>query len=77
MTVPPHGGPVALSAAVPQTMSMSNPLLTVLETPAFARRADNLDAIFIYGKGEQADRTRAVAGVAAGIKAAAKARRTA
>ena len=118
---------------------MGNSLLTVLETPAFARRAEKLlsaeerdelilylaanpeagdeipgtggvrkvrfaakgkgksggarviyyyfdqdnplYAIFIYGKGEQAnltpDQTRAVAGLAAGIKAAAKARRKA
>lgn len=39
-----------------------------------------LYAVFIYGKGEQAnltpDQTKAVAGFAAGIKATAKARRT-
>jgi len=46
----------------------------------FFDRENPLYAVFIYGKGEQAnltpDQTRAVAGFAAGIKAAAKARRT-
>jgi hypothetical protein len=46
----------------------------------FFDRANPLYAVFIYGKGEQADlspdQVKAVAGFAAGIKATAKARRT-